>query len=45
MKEIKFPLYSNSKSSIQVWENYIKAHNDEDTAAIRKLNAVENFKV
>ena len=45
MKEIKFPLYSNSKSSIQVWENYIKAYNDKDTAAIRKLNAVENFKV
>ena len=41
----KIPLYSNSKSSIQVWENYIKAHNDKDTAAIRKLNLAENFKV
>ena len=40
----KLPLYSNSKSSIQVWENYIKAHNEKDTAAIRNLNALENFK-
>ena len=40
----KLPLYSNSKSSIQVWENYIKAHNEKDTAAIRNLNSLENFK-
>ena len=41
----KIPLYSNSKSPIQVWENYIKAHNVKDTVAIRKLNAVGNFNV
>ena len=41
----KMPHYSNSKSSIQVWENYFKARNVKDTAAIRKLNTIENFKV
>ena len=40
----KIALYSDSKSTIQVWENYIKAHNEKDTAAIRNLNSVENFK-
>jgi len=40
----KIALYSDSKSTIQVWENYIKAHNEKDTTAIRNLNSVENFK-
>ena len=40
----KIALYSDSKSTIQVWENYIKAHNEKDTAAIRNLNSEENFK-
>ena len=40
----KIALHSDSKSTIQVWENYIKAHNEKDTAAIRSLNSVENFK-
>ena len=26
-------------------ENYIKAHNEKDTAAIRKLDAADNFKI
>ena len=41
----KMPLYGGSMSTIELVENYVKAHNDRDLEAIRNINAVENFKV
>ena len=40
----KVPLYAGSMSTIEVWENYITAHNNGDIEAVRNLNATENFK-
>jgi uncharacterized protein YacL (UPF0231 family) len=40
----KAPLYSNDLSTVAVWEQYIKAHNERDLEAIRSLNALEGFK-
>jgi uncharacterized protein YacL (UPF0231 family) len=40
----KIPLYSGDLSTVAIWEQYIKAHNDKDLEAIRSLNAVEGFK-
>mgnify|MGYP005684843347 FL=1 len=31
-------------TNVEVWENYISAHNNGDLEAIRKMNASENFK-
>jgi|TARA_B110000240_G_scaffold143763_1_gene159084 hypothetical protein len=41
----KISLYGGSMSTIQVWENYINAHNDGDLEAIRSLSAEKDFKV
>ena len=40
----KIPLYTGDLSTVAIWEQYIKAHNDKDLEAIRSLNAVEGFK-
>ncbi len=40
----KIALYSDSKSTIQVWENYIKAHNEKNIETIKSLNAEIDFK-
>ena len=37
----KVPLYAGSMSTIEVWENYITAHNNGDIEAVRNLNAIE----
>ena len=39
----KIPLYAGALSTVELWEKYIKAHNDRDLDAIREMNA-ENFK-
>ena len=39
----KIPLYAGALSTVELWEKYIKAHNDRDLEAIREMNA-ENFK-
>jgi hypothetical protein len=39
----KMPLYGGSMSNVEVWENYIAAHNARDFEAIRDMNAKENF--
>lgn len=39
----KIPLYSGDLSTVALWEDYIKAHNERDLEAIRGLNA-EGFK-
>lgn len=39
------PLYGGSMSTVQVWENYIAAHNDADFEAIRNMNAEKNFRI
>ena len=41
----KIALYGGSMSTVEVWENYITAHNAGDVEAIRIMNAEENFKV
>lgn len=40
---VKIPLYAGELSTVEIWENYIKAHNDRDLDAIRSMNA-EKFK-
>jgi uncharacterized protein YacL (UPF0231 family) len=40
----KLPLYTGDLSTVAVWEQYIKAHNERDLETIRSLNAVEGFK-
>ena len=41
----KMPLYGGSMSTVEVWENYIAAHNDADFDAIRDMNADKNFRI
>ncbi len=40
----KISLYGGSMSTVEVWENYITAHNNGDLEAIRNMNASENFR-
>ena len=40
----KLPLTAGDLSTIEVWENYIKAHNERDFETIRELN-FENIRV
>ena len=40
----KLPLYTGDLSTLAIWEQYIKAHNERDLEVIRSLNAVEGFK-
>lgn len=39
----KLPLYAGALSTVELWEQYIKAHNDRNLDVIRAMNA-ENFK-
>lgn len=41
--EAKYPLYAGSLDTIEVWMQYMQAHDDADFAAIRAANA-EDFK-
>ena len=41
----KIPLYGGSMSTVEVWENYIAAHNAADFEAIRNMNADKNFMI
>tara|TARA_B100000767_G_scaffold275332_1_gene311774 strand:+ start:2418 stop:2948 length:531 start_codon:yes stop_codon:yes gene_type:complete len=40
----KISLYGGSMSTVEVWENYISAHNEGNLEVIRSMNAKENFK-
>ena len=40
----KISLYGGSMSTVEVWENYISAHNEGNLEIIRGMNADENFK-
>jgi hypothetical protein len=40
----KISLFGGPMTNVEVWENYITAHNNGDLEAIRKMNASENFK-
>ncbi len=40
----KISLFGGSMSTVEVWENYITAHNNGDLEAIRNMNASENFR-
>jgi|TARA_B100001142_G_C14119937_1_gene572603 hypothetical protein len=40
----KISLFGGPMTNVEVWENYISAHNNGDLEAIRKMNASENFK-
>ena len=42
---VKSPLFAGDLSTIEVWEKYIKAHNEKDLQAIQSLNAEKEFKV
>jgi len=42
---VKIPLYAGNLKSVEIWENYIKAHNDRDLEAIKSMNAEKDFKV
>ena len=39
------PLYGGSMSTVELWENYIAAHNAADLESIISMNAEEDFKV
>ena len=41
----KMPLYGGSMSTVELWENYIAAHNAADLKSIISMNAEEDFKV
>ena len=41
----KIPLYTGDLSTVAIWEQYIKAHNDNDLEAIRSLNPSTAFKL
>ena len=42
---VKAPLFAGDLANVQVWEKYIKAHNEKDLQTIQSLNAEKGFKV
>ena len=41
----KTPLFSGDMMTVDIWEKYIKAHNERDIETIKGLNAENDFKV
>ena len=41
----KTPLFYGDMMTVDIWEKYIKAHNDRDIETIKGLNAENDFKV
>jgi len=42
---VKTPIYGGNLSTVEVWEKYIKAHNEKDLETIQNLNAEQKFEV
>jgi hypothetical protein len=42
---VKIPIYGGDLSTVEVWEKYIKAHNEKDLETIQNLNAEQKFEV
>jgi hypothetical protein len=40
---VKTPIYGGNLSTVEVWEKYIKAHNEKDIKTIQNLNAEQKF--